>query len=81
MASPSAFPGGGFGLGFGIVSDLGPRGALGSVGEFSWGGAYHTQYWVDPVEKLTVVYMTQVIPAPGVDDFGTVRALVYQAIE
>ena len=40
--SPSAFPGGGFGLGFGIVSDIGPRGALGSVGEFSWGGAYHT---------------------------------------
>ena len=74
-------PGLGFGLGFGVVSDPGLRGDLGSPGEFNWGGAYHTSYWVDPVEKLTVVYMTQVLPAFGLDDFGKVRALVYQAIE
>lgn len=74
-------PGLGFGLGFGVVSDPGSRGELGSPGEFNWGGAYHTSYWVDPVEKLTVVYMTQVLPAFGLDDFGKVRALVYQAIE
>ena len=77
----AAFPGGGFGLGFGIVSDPGLGGQLGSPGEFNWGGAYHTSYWVDPVEKLTVVYMTQVLPARGLDDFGKVRALVYQAID
>lgn len=77
----AAFPGGGFGLGFGTVSDPGLRGQLGSRGEFNWGGAYHTSYWVDPVEKLTVVYMTQVLPAWGLDDFGKVRALVYQAID
>lgn len=74
-------PGAGFGLGFAVVSDLGAWGQPGSVGEFSWGGAYHTRYWVDPVEKLTVVYMTQVLPAPGLDDFGKVRALIYQALE
>ena len=74
-------PGLGFGLGFGVVSDPGLRGELGSPGEFNWGGAYHTSYWVDPVEKLTVVYMTQVLPAFGLDDFGKVRALVYQAID
>ena len=74
-------PGLGFGLGFGVVSDPGSRGELGSPGEFNWGGAYHTSYWVDPVEKLTVVYMTQVLPAFGLDDFGKVRALVYQAID
>ena len=77
----AVFPGGGFGLGFATVSDLGARGELGSAGEFFWGGAYHTSYWVDPAEKLTVVYMTQVLPAPGLDDFGKVRALIYQAIE
>ena len=74
-------PGLGFGLGFGTVSDPGLRGEIGSAGEFNWGGAYHTSYWVDPAEKLTVVYMTQILPAPGLDDFGRVRALVYQAID
>ncbi|MDE0350905.1 MAG: serine hydrolase [Gammaproteobacteria bacterium] len=74
-------PGAGFGLGFAVVSDLGAWGQPGSVGEFSWGGAYHTRYWVDPAEELTVVYMTQVLPAQGLDDFGKVRALIYQALE
>ena len=73
--------GGGFGLGFGLVSDLGARGEPGSTGEFGWGGAYHTLYWVDPAEKLSVVYMTQVLPAEGLDDMGKVRALIYQALE
>ena len=74
-------PGSGFGLGFAVVLDVGARGEPGSVGEFSWGGAYHTQYWVDPAEALTVVYMTQVIPAAGLDDFGKVRTLIYQALD
>ncbi|MDE0055713.1 MAG: serine hydrolase [Gammaproteobacteria bacterium] len=77
----STFPGGGFGLGFGTVSNPGSRGLPGTAGEFYWGGAYHTSYWVDPVEKLTVVYMAQVIPAPGLNDFDKVRALVYQAVD
>jgi len=70
----------GFGLGFSIALDLGERGALGSVGDFGWGGAYHSSYWVDPVEDLVVVYFTQVIPATGLDDHAKLRALVYQAI-
>lgn len=74
-------PGAGFGLGFAVVLDAGARGQPGSVGEFSWGGAYHTRYWVDPAEALAVVYMTQVLPAAGLDDFGKVRALIYQALE
>ena len=74
-------PGTGFGLGFAVVMDVGASGQPGSVGEFSWGGAYHTRYWVDPAEKLTVVYMTQVLPGPGLDDFGKLRALIYQALE
>jgi len=73
-------PGVGFGLGFSVVEDLGARGTPGSVGEFGWGGAYHSTYWVDPAQELVVVYLTQVIPAVGLDDFGKVRALVYQAL-
>ena len=70
----------GFGLGFSIVKDVGARGDPGSVGEYGWGGAYHSTYWVDPVEKLVVVYLTQLNPAGDVDDFARLRALVYQAI-
>jgi CubicO group peptidase (beta-lactamase class C family) len=47
--------------------------------EYSWGGACHSNYWVDPAERLVVVYFTQVIPAGNLDDHGKMRALVYQA--
>lgn len=70
----------GFGLGFSVVKDLGARGQAGSVGEYGWGGAYHSVYWVDPKEQLVVVYFTQLIPARGLDDHDKLRALVYQAI-
>ena len=70
----------GFGLGFSVARDLGARGQVGSVGEFGWGGAYHSTYWADPREQLAVVYLTQINPALGLDDFGKVRSLVYQAI-
>ena len=70
----------GFGLGFVVVKDLGARGWPGSVGEYGWGGAYHSTYWVDPKEQLVVVYFTQLIPARGLDDHDKLRALVYQAI-
>ena len=73
-------PGNGFGLGFMVVRDLGARGTLGSLGEFSWGGAYHSAYWGDFTEDLVVVYFTQVAPAPGLDDHAMLRNLVYQAI-
>ena len=64
----------------GSRSDLGARGQPGSVGEFGWGGAYHSTYWVDPAEELVVVYFTQLIPAMGIDDQGQLRALIYQSI-
>jgi CubicO group peptidase (beta-lactamase class C family) len=73
-------PGQGFGLGFSVVQDVGERGEPGSVGEFGWGGAYHSTYWVDPAEHLVVVYMTQVLPSGTLDDQAKLRALVYQAI-
>jgi CubicO group peptidase (beta-lactamase class C family) len=74
-------PGEGFGLGFDVLKDVGARGTPGSVGELGWGGAYHSEYWIDPVEDMVVVHLTQLIPAGDVDDHAKVRALVYQAIE
>jgi CubicO group peptidase (beta-lactamase class C family) len=70
----------GFGLGFWVTKELGRNGDPGSVGAFGWGGAYHTTYWVDPVEKLVAVFMTQLMPATGSDAQGKFKALVYQAV-
>ncbi len=70
----------GFGLGFSVLEDVGLRGSVGSVGEYGWGGAYHSSYWVDPAQELVVVYLTQVIPAAGLDDHAKLRALIYAAI-
>ena len=74
-------PGKGFGLGFSIREDVGKAGEPGSKGEFAWGGAYHSTYWVDPAEGLTVVYMTQLMPAGDIDDHGKLRTLIYQAVD
>ncbi len=73
-------PGQGFGLGFSVVEDLGDRGTPGSVGEYGWGGAYGSTYWVDPKEDMVVVYMKQLIPTNNLDDQSKLRTLVYQAI-
>lgn len=73
-------PGESVGLGFSIVEDVGTRGVPGSRGEYGWGGAYHSTYWVDPAEDLLVVYLTQLLPAGNVDDHQKLRTLVYQAI-
>jgi CubicO group peptidase (beta-lactamase class C family) len=70
----------GFGLGFSVLMDLGARGTPGSVGEYGWGGAYHSDYWVDPEEELVVVYFTQLIPAGDLDDHAKLRALIYGAM-
>lgn len=70
----------GFGLGFSVLTDLGLRGEYGTVGEYGWGGAYHSTYWVDPEEELLVVYFTQLIPAKKINDHGKLRAQVYQAL-
>jgi CubicO group peptidase (beta-lactamase class C family) len=71
----------GFGLGFSVVTDVGARGIPGSLGEFGWGGAYHSTYWVDPKEQMVVVYLTQLIPAGDVDDHAKMRALFYAALQ
>lgn len=74
------YAGNGFGLGFSIRQDLGSQGTPGSIGEFSWLGAYHSIYWVDPQEELVVVYLSQLIPAGSIDDHIRLRNLAYQAI-
>jgi CubicO group peptidase (beta-lactamase class C family) len=75
------FEGVGFGLGFAI--GLGPAATTmaGSAGDFYWGGAASTAFWVDPAEDLFVVFMTQLFPSAAYPFRAQLRALVYQAID
>jgi len=69
----------GFGLGFGVVVDPIAAKSLAAQGEYSWGGAAGTAFWVDPVNEVTVVFCTQVLFAR--DELGyTLRRLVNQAL-
>jgi CubicO group peptidase (beta-lactamase class C family) len=56
-------PGVGFGLGFGVVIDPPANQSLATKGEFMWGGAASTAFWIDPVEEISVVFMTQLFPS------------------
>jgi len=74
-------PGYGFGLGFAVRRADGLNGAPGSAGEYNWGGAGGTGFWVDPKEELVAVLMTQAQPGPWQREFKELfRQLVYQAI-
>ena len=54
----------GFGLGFGVVTNAVNHGVMGSDGEFNWGGAAGTVFWIDPVEEIVVVGMIQLMGSP-----------------
>jgi CubicO group peptidase (beta-lactamase class C family) len=54
--------GAGFGLGFGLVLDPGRVGEVSSAGEYNWGGAAGTRFWVDPEENLIGIFMVQSLP-------------------
>ena len=70
----------GFGLGVSVLMDLGKGQTLGSVGNYGWGGAANTNFWIDPQEGLIGILMTQFMPSgtyPVTPDF---RILTYQAL-
>jgi CubicO group peptidase (beta-lactamase class C family) len=84
-----ALPGGygevgfeGMGFGLGMAVNLGPArsGGIGSAGDFMWGGAASTTFWVDPAEDLVVVFMTQLLPSGTFNFRGQLRSIVYPAI-
>lgn len=51
----------GFGLGFGVVTNTAGNGVIGSAGQYYWGGAAGTVFWIDPVENIVVVSMMQLM--------------------
>jgi CubicO group peptidase (beta-lactamase class C family) len=74
------FDGSGFGLGFSVLQDPVKARAFGSGGEYSWGGAASTAFWVDPVEELVVIFMTQLLPSSTYPIRSQLRQLVYPAL-
>lgn len=76
--SETIYEGVGFGLGFSVNLGNGP--IIGSAGEYAWGGAATTSFWVDPVEDLTVIFMTQFMPSNVFNIRAQLKALVYSAI-
>lgn len=70
----------GFGLGFAVTIDQARTMNSGSLGEFFWGGMASTGFWIDPVEDLAVVFMTQLMPSSAYPIRRELRTMVYAAM-
>ena len=79
-----AYAGSGFGLGFAVRLDTADSQVSGTPGHYYWSGAAGTCFWIDPVEELAVVFMTQYLawsPGPRFNIARELRAIVYGALE
>ena len=79
--SESRMDGSGFGLGWAVTTDVVATTQPGSIGTFSWGGMASTFFWIDPVEDLIAIQMTQLMPSGAYPIRPQFQQLVYAAIE
>jgi CubicO group peptidase (beta-lactamase class C family) len=80
MFAEATYNGIGFGLGFSITLDPAKTLIPGSPGEYAWGGAATTSFWIDPAEELIAIFMTQVLPSSAYQVRRELRTMVYAAI-
>ena len=80
LFSEAAYHGIGFGLGFAVTMSPALTLIPGSAGEFNWGGAATTSFWIDPAEELIAIFMTQVLPSSAYPVRRELRTMVYAAI-
>jgi CubicO group peptidase (beta-lactamase class C family) len=80
LFSETTFEGVGFGLGVSVTLDPVANKVPGSVGDFGWGGAASTFFWIDPVEDLTVLFLTQLLPSSTYPLRSELKQLVHQAL-
>jgi CubicO group peptidase (beta-lactamase class C family) len=78
--SETAYEGVGFGLGFASTMNEVTAGNI-SAGDFYWGGAASTIFWVDPVEDLFAIFMTQLMPSGTFNFRGQLKNIIYGALE
>jgi CubicO group peptidase (beta-lactamase class C family) len=70
----------GFGLGFAVTIDTARSMMPGSVGEYYWGGMFSTAFFIDPVERLTMVFMTQLSPSMIYPIRRELKTMIYSAL-
>ena len=80
LFSEATYNGIGFGLGFAVTMDPAKTLIPGSSGEYNWGGAATTSFWIDPAEELITIFMTQVLPSSAYPQRRELRTMVYAAI-
>jgi CubicO group peptidase (beta-lactamase class C family) len=80
LFSEASYQGIGFGLGFQVTVNPAQTLIPGSAGEYAWGGAASTAFWVDPAEELITIFMTQVLPSSAYPVRRELRTMVYAAI-
>ena len=80
MFSESIYRGVGFGLGFAMTTDPVKAGIASSVGEYWWGGMASTAFWIDPVEDISVVFLTQLVPSSMYPIRRELRTMINAAI-
>ncbi len=80
LFAETTFDGVGFGLGVSVVTDPAAGKVLCGEGEFGWGGAYSTAFWVAPRDDLTALFFTQLLPSSTHPLRSQLKQLVYQAI-
>jgi CubicO group peptidase (beta-lactamase class C family) len=80
LFSEAAYNGIGFGLGFAVTMDPAKTLIPGSRGEYAWGGAATTSFWIDPAEELIAIFMTQVLPSSAYPIRRELRTMIYSAI-
>jgi CubicO group peptidase (beta-lactamase class C family) len=80
LFSEATYNGIGFGLGVSVTLDPIKTLIPGSAGEYAWGGAATTSFWIDPAEELITIFMTQVLPSSAYPLRRELRTMVYAAI-
>ena len=80
LFSESTSAGSGFGLGFAMVVDPARTLIPASRGEFYWGGAYSTAFFVDPLEGIHMVFMTQLYPSSSWPIRRQLKTMIYAAL-
>lgn len=80
QVQPHTLYGCGFGLGVRVLVDVAQAGRLGSEGEFGWGGAASTSFFIDPREELIGLLLTQLSPSRYYPIRNEFKVLVYQAL-
>ena len=80
LFSEATYRGVGFGLGFAMTTDVARTGIAGSPGEYWWGGAASTAFWIDPVEDISVVFLTQFMPSNTYPIRRELRTMVNAAV-